>query len=661
MSKEAPEVKPFPGVRRVPQSTNWQYWKRNPDTLRHHPAIANEQWAFRGSLGTGDLREANARAAAKLAELESHWATLRASLKVTQPGDITPPLRDAIAQRVRASVLAEDERHRADPVQLAKVLAGWWSTQEQALKLEYELEHGTPREPGPRPVEDETTVPTEPDPKPYRPRTVPRWLSAAGQSEVSMCVQAGRPEVALYELLPLLQQRHAEEAAKVRAAMARGASGPYLLLADAAAKELGVNIGLDGWSVPEAKPLRDGCQRAYLEALEDLAKRDSGLVVDTPALAPVAIAETPQPQPKAPPGLKLGAVVDAVLSSFPENDYKRKIGSVTGLLLDVLGDDTNVQDIKQTHISGFMADICKLPSDWYVLKRKGTSVAAMLEQEHARCMSPTTFKATYKASMGAFLERAKHEFQDQGFPTGLSVKFATYKGTREENEAQQRNLKPQELVRLFGSPQYAELATAPDTAHKYWLPLLALYSGARPRELCQINPQVDYGVEGDIPFFLISAKTAADVDVVKTVKTGEERHVPIHPELVRLGFLAYVDKVKKQGARRLFPGFAVHKGNPYARAGEWFSDFLEEVGLRDETPKAMLTGIYALKKTFITEAARLGLRFQPITGHVEENVSKVLRDSYIMEEVPLKDKLGVLRQVVFVVEFPERGRVSAAH
>ncbi|WP_052162834.1 DUF6538 domain-containing protein [Aquabacterium sp. NJ1] len=650
MSKEAPEVKPFPGVRRVPQSTNWQYWKRNPDTLRHHPAIADEQWAFRGSLGTADLREANARAAAKLAELEAHWATLRASLKVTSPADITAPLRDAIAQKVRALVLSEDEQLRSDPVRLASSLASWWSNQEEALKLAYEMEHGVPRVAGPRSEEEETTVQTEPNPKPYRPRMVPRWLTSAGQSEVSMYVQAGRPEVALYELLPLLQQRHEGAAAQARAAMARGSFGPYLLVADSVAKALGVNLGQDGWTKPDAKALRDECQRAYLDALEGLAQRDRGMVVDTPVVLPVAVVEPTQAAPKASTALTLGAVVKSVLASYPENDYRRKIGSVTGLMLELLGDTTEVQTIRQSQITGFMADICKLPADWYTLKKQGVSVASMLEQEHAKCMSPTTFKTTYKAAMGAFLERAKHEFQDQGFPQGLSVKFANYKGTREENEVQQRNLKPQELVRLFGSKEYAELASSPDTAHKYWLPLLALYSGARPRELCQINPQVDYGVEDDIPFFLISAKTAADADVVKTVKTGEERHIPIHPELVRLGFLVYVNKVRKQGARRLFPGFAVHKGNPYARAGDWFSDFLEELGLRDETPKAMVTGIYALKKTFITEAARLGLRFQPITGHVEENLSRVLRESYVMDEVPLKDKLAVLRQVVFAVD-----------
>lgn len=184
-----------------------------------------------------------------------------------------------------------------------------------------------------------------------------------------------------------------------------------------------------------------------------------------------------------------------------------------------------------------------------------------------------------------------------------------------------------------------------DMAHRYWLPLVALYTGARPRELCQINPQVDCGLHEGIPFFLISEKTAADDGVVKTVKTGEERWVPIHPELVRLGFLNYVDKVKEQGARRLFPGFGMHKGNPAARAGAWFSDFLGELGLRDEAPKALISGLYAFKKTFITEANRLWLRFQPITGNVEGETSKVLRGSYIMEEIPLADTLAVLSQV----------------
>lgn len=650
MSKEAPEVKPFPGVRRVPQSTNWHYWKRNPDTLMSHPALAGKQWAFRGSLGTSNLREANALAAKKLAELESYWETLRASKRVTLPADVIPTLQDAIALRVKAGVLAEDERLRSDPVELAKALRGWWDSQERSLKLVHEIEHGHPRGAGPRFEEDETTVVTDPDPQPYRPRAVPRLLTDDGMSEVAMYVQCGQAEVALYGLLPLLQQRHREASDASRASLGRGGSGAYLVLADAAAMSLGVNLGPTGWSSQEAKPLRSLCHKAYLEALEGLAQRDAGLLIETPVVPDVAqVGASKGDSIGAESVLRLGAVVKSVLAECPENDYKRKMTTVTSLLLQLQDPATPVQDLKQAHITDFLAKVCKLPVDWYTRTQKGESLAKLISVKHPKCIAPKTFESTYRAALGTFLDRAKHEFNDQGFPAGLSVKFATYKGTRADNEEQQRNLKPNELARLFGSDEYSAFAKAPDMAHKYWLPLLALYSGARPRELCQINPQVDYGVEDGIPYFLVSEITDADDGVKKTVKTGDERRFPIHPELVRLGLLVYVDKVKLQGARRLFPGFAVHKGNPAARAVAWFSDFLEEVGLRDETPGALVSGLYVLKKTFITEAARLGLRFQPITGHAELGTSKVLRDSYIIGELPLSDKLAVLEQVRFDV------------
>lgn len=59
MTKKAPEVKANPGVRRVPNSTQWHYWKKVPCDLAEHPEYKGKQWAFRGYLGTADLREAN--------------------------------------------------------------------------------------------------------------------------------------------------------------------------------------------------------------------------------------------------------------------------------------------------------------------------------------------------------------------------------------------------------------------------------------------------------------------------------------------------------------------------------------------------------------------------------------------------------------------------
>jgi len=589
------------------------------------------------------LREANAKAAAILAELEAKWAALRAAQKATEPSDVTPALADAIAQRVKAAVLADDERLRGDPEALAESLSHWWAGQERARKLAHD-----------RALRDAQTVADEP--QPYRPLTVPQWLTPDGREELREYIKAGQGGVALDDLSDLLKERHEGAAKQARQALGRGSNGPFLVLAGREALALGVNLGADAWVSPEAKPLRDACQRAYLEALEGMALRDGGEVVDTP-VAPVTVNEAAKAQPlgaqqAADTGPTLGAVVKAFLATCEANDYTRKLTTVTTLLVLVLGKDTPVKDIKQAQLSAFMSKVCRLPVDWYTRSKKGESIIKMLDQEHPKCISPSTFAYTYKACTASFLKRAKAEYHDQGFPMGLSVDYAKYQGTREDNEEQQRNFKAPELVRLFESKEYAELAKAPDMAHRYWLPLLMLYSGARPRELCQINPQADYGVLGDIPFLLISDKTPADEGVIKTVKTGEERHIPIHPELVRLGFLAYVDKIKGQGAKRLFPGFGMHKGDAAARAKSWFSDYLEELGIRDETPKALISGLYAFRKTFITVAHLLGLKFEPITGHADKDRSKVTLDSYIMEQIPLKDKLATLEQVVFAVAPP---------
>lgn len=75
---------------------------------------------------------------------------------------------------------------------------------------------------------------------------------------------------------------------------------------------------------------------------------------------------------------------------------------------------------------------------------------------------------------------------------------------------------------------------APETsAAKRWAPLLCAFSGARITEITQLRKQ-DIRREGDIPILRITPDAG-------TVKTGAYRDVPIHPQLVELGFLDFVN------------------------------------------------------------------------------------------------------------------------
>tara|TARA_R110002049_G_scaffold304075_5_gene499009 strand:- start:1441 stop:2991 length:1551 start_codon:yes stop_codon:yes gene_type:complete len=71
------------------------------------------------------------------------------------------------------------------------------------------------------------------------------------------------------------------------------------------------------------------------------------------------------------------------------------------------------------------------------------------------------------------------------------------------------------------------------TAAKRWVPLLCAYSGARVVEITQLRRE-DFRLEGDALIMRITPEAG-------TVKTGEYRDVPIHRQLVGLGFDAFLD------------------------------------------------------------------------------------------------------------------------
>ena len=79
------------------------------------------------------------------------------------------------------------------------------------------------------------------------------------------------------------------------------------------------------------------------------------------------------------------------------------------------------------------------------------------------------------------------------------------------------------------------------TAAKRWTPWLCAYTGARIAELTQLRKE-DVRREGLINYLRITPDAGS-------VKSGDYRDVPIHPHLVELGFLDFVDAA---GAGPLF-------------------------------------------------------------------------------------------------------------
>lgn len=81
----------------------------------------------------------------------------------------------------------------------------------------------------------------------------------------------------------------------------------------------------------------------------------------------------------------------------------------------------------------------------------------------------------------------------------------------------------------------------------YWVPLLLYYTGARREELCKLRPDdVCDGV--DIPHIWIDF-----TEFGRIKNEHSKRPVPLHSELVRLGFIDFVRECRDRGYDVLFP------------------------------------------------------------------------------------------------------------
>lgn len=238
----------------------------------------------------------------------------------------------------------------------------------------------------------------------------------------------------------------------------------------------------------------------------------------------------------------------------------------------------------------------------------------------------------------------------------MSVAHFKYTGNRLPEEDQQRPLTDAELVTLFEGDEFKSVAADPKREPLYWMLVVMLFTGARPREVCQLNPQVDFGKMDDHWFIDLDENTPAGKDVKKSIKTGETRRLPLHTELVRLGLPAYLQRIKDAGGDRMFPSWRVKGGNPFSAHYRPLQALLKAVGLytREAPPGEQVTGVYVLRKTFITQCRNQGVVSKEITGH-SDGLTTTLQDRrYIKGEEPLQRKVELLSKLVSPVNVPMR-------
>jgi integrase len=141
---------------------------------------------------------------------------------------------------------------------------------------------------------------------------------------------------------------------------------------------------------------------------------------------------------------------------------------------------------------------------------------------------------------------------------------------------------PEELSVLFCSPIYSsgERPTGGKEEAAFWLPLLGIYSGARLNELA---PMCVEDVKTDDPTGIRFFTVIEDEEEGRNVENEcSVRAIPIHSELIRIGFLEFVEHVRATGGQsaRLLPQLTPGPKGGFGEAfSKWFGRYKRKLGI----------------------------------------------------------------------------------
>lgn len=274
-------------------------------------------------------------------------------------------------------------------------------------------------------------------------------------------------------------------------------------------------------------------------------------------------------------------------------------------LVDYLGEKTKIHTITRSDLAR-----------WYQQMRKeGASTPTL------------TNKQSYMGGKGGFFDWA---MVSGHYPQGDNpAKGHVSYSARERRARRKLGFKAfdrEQIHAIFSPVNFPRLSP-----NARWAALIGLYTGARASEVGQLLV-ADVFKEDNIPCIRIS-----DQGEHQKVKTEMSlRTVPLHPDLLALGFWDWVESREAARHKRLFPQA---KADAMNGQGNWitkaFSRYLGEIN--KDWPKAK-RGFHSLRKSMIQELQGAGcpseLRAQ-IVGHEldDEHHAAYSRDFTVAEKL----------------------------
>lgn len=247
------------------------------------------------------------------------------------------------------------------------------------------------------------------------------------------------------------------------------------------------------------------------------------------------------------------------------------------VLRETLGASRDVKTITREDIRRVRDVILRLPAR-ATQRFRGLTVPEMLEKTDLLKLEPAHTKTFNKKvhQISAIFHHAEDEQYIVSSPArGLGIPLKKSSGTG-------KSLSIEKLNKIFSGSIYQDFIASGEARFEanhelkpcfFWVPLIGLFSGMRSNEILQLRAH-----DGIVEHEEIMAFSA-----LSEVKTKYSfRLVPIHPVLMNLGFLRYLENVRKNHHEMLFPDARPACDGKYSN---WFqkpfSRYLKSIGVKD--------------------------------------------------------------------------------
>jgi len=380
---------------------------------------------------------------------------------------------------------------------------------------------------------------------------------------------------------------------------------------------------------PDWKKVIRALQEASVEAHEAKRRRNRGDVVPTPPAPleqPVSSAAGTS-APKVSEAFERWAEQKALGNRWTakaKNDYRNWLT----LFIEVCG-DRPIKDYRKADGREFKDVLTKLPSNWRKMPETRNGDLRSAVERGQKSGLPTISIATINKGLGrlnAFWEWASSEYDDAPLNVVAGLKLDDTTSARHKRQP----FSTEQLQALFDSPIYSgcysekRRSVPGDTdmrrSHWHWLPLLGLFTGARLNELCQLYVG-DIRKAGGIAFLRLTNEGEGQ----RIKGKGDDirsRDVPLHRELIRLGFWEFAEDQRQDGHTRLFGQLKADASGYFSgKTSEAFSTYLKQIGV-----KTAKTSFHSFRHTFKDACRACGVEphlSNALLGHAELGTGSV--------------------------------------